>query len=36
MSVLLKYYVRRVVSKIIVPKPARACRAQERKEHRSP
>jgi hypothetical protein len=35
MSVLLKYYVQRVISKIVVPNLARINRAKERKEHRS-
>jgi len=35
MSVLLKYYVRRVISKVIVPKLTQINRAKRRKEHRS-
>jgi ribulose kinase len=33
--VLLKYYIRRVVSKIVVPKLARIKQENERKEHKS-
>jgi hypothetical protein len=34
-SALMNYYLRRVIKKIVVPKPARAARAQARKDHRS-
>ena len=35
MSVLLKYYVKRVISKIVMPNLTRINRAKKRKEHRS-
>jgi|GEM_PF-5757467 hypothetical protein len=34
MSALLKYYVMRVISKIVVPNMIKINRAKEKKEHR--
>lgn len=34
-SALMNFYLRRVMKKIVVPKPGRVPRAQARKEHRS-
>jgi hypothetical protein len=33
-SALMSYYLRRVMRKIVVPKPGRVPRAQAQKEHR--
>jgi len=35
MSALMNYYLKRVLAKIVVPKPARVNREKERKGHRS-
>ncbi|HVP96862.1 hypothetical protein [Methanoregula sp.] len=33
-SALMNYYLRRVIARIVVPRPVRVTRAQGRREHR--